>query len=82
MSHTRNAQNEDAEILSRFDTLDVDTEQVETMREVREAFREFIADTVLELAPGSRERSLALTALEEAKYWVNQSIARHGVRTD
>jgi hypothetical protein len=36
-----------------------------------------IATVLLELCPESRERSLALTKLEEAIFWANASIARN-----
>lgn len=35
-----------------------------------------LAYTVAELCPPSRERSLAMTKLEEAVFWANASIAR------
>jgi len=31
-----------------------------------------------QLAPESREKSLAITKLEEAVYWLNAAIARRG----
>lgn len=34
---------------------------------------------LIDLTKPSREQSLALTALEEAKYWANQALARHHV---
>lgn len=37
-----------------------------------------LAARVLELAPDSRERSLALVRLEEAVMWANAAIARDG----
>lgn len=36
-----------------------------------------MAETIVMLAPDSRERSLALTKLEEACFWANASIARN-----
>jgi hypothetical protein len=35
-----------------------------------------VAEDFDELLPGGREKSLALTKLEEAKFWANASIAR------
>jgi hypothetical protein len=35
-----------------------------------------LATAVLSLAPSSRERSLAVTSLEEAMFWANAAIAR------
>lgn len=35
-----------------------------------------LADLVVELCPESREQSLALTHIEEAKMWANAGIAR------
>jgi len=36
------------------------------------------AMTVCDLCPDSRERSLAITKIEEAVFWANGAIARHG----
>jgi hypothetical protein len=36
-----------------------------------------VAELVLELVPPSRERSLALTNLEQAGFWANAGIARN-----
>ena len=36
-----------------------------------------VALVVMQLCPGSRERSLALTKLEEAMFWANSAIARN-----
>jgi hypothetical protein len=37
-----------------------------------------LAEMIDELAPDSREKSLAITKLEEAIMWANASIARNG----
>ena len=37
----------------------------------------FLAESILEKAPESRERSLALTKLEESIMWANAGIARN-----
>ena len=37
-----------------------------------------LADMINELAPDSREKSLAITYLEQAVMWANASIARNG----
>lgn len=37
-----------------------------------------VAQDFDELLPDSREKSLALTKLEEAKFWSNAAIARQG----
>jgi len=36
-----------------------------------------LAQTVAELVPVGRERSLALTKLEEAKFWASAGVARN-----
>jgi hypothetical protein len=38
-----------------------------------------LARQIVELCPASRERSLALTQLEECVMWANAGIARHEV---
>ena len=45
--------------------------------ELRQEGRE-LADLILDTCPDSRERSIALTKLEEAIFWANASIAREG----
>lgn len=37
-----------------------------------------LAERICALTPGSREQSLAITALEEAVFWANAAIARRG----
>lgn len=36
-----------------------------------------LAHTINKLCPSSREKSLAITKLEESIFWANASIARH-----
>lgn len=50
--------------------------QLPRYEEIRDYARTF-ASTLLKDCPPSRERSLALTALEEAVMWANASIARN-----
>ncbi|MCL5884704.1 MAG: hypothetical protein M1377_05105 [Deltaproteobacteria bacterium] len=50
--------------------------QVPRYNEIRDFARTFAA-TLLEKCPPSRERSLALTKMEEAVMWANASIARN-----
>lgn len=45
---------------------------------IRSALLE-VAQRIAELCPESRERSLAMTKLEEAMMWANAAIARHQV---
>ena len=47
--------------------------------EIRELARN-VAHRLNELCPESREKSLAITHLEEAVFWANASIARTHVR--
>jgi len=51
-------------------------DQLPRYEEIRDFARTFAA-TLLEKCPPSRERSLALTALEESVMWANASIARN-----
>lgn len=48
-------------------------QQIETVRAALKA----AYDTVLETLPPSRERSLAITKLEEASMWANKGIVFH-----
>jgi hypothetical protein len=70
-------QNRDNEILHRFDTLKPTVDALRDMRDMRLDFQ-VIATVILAVSKPSREQSLALTALEEAKFWTNQAIALHG----
>lgn len=50
--------------------------QPERYQEIREEAKG-LADLLLQQCPPSRERSLAMTKLEEAVFWANASIARN-----
>lgn len=50
--------------------------QVERYQEIRDAARLF-AELINIYCPDSREKSLALTHLEEAVFWANAAIARN-----
>ena len=43
------------------------------------AFAHEFAKDIVDLAPECRERSLALTKVEEAVFWVNAAIARNEI---
>lgn len=49
--------------------------QPEKYADIRNEAKE-LAYTIDRLCPGSREKSLAMTKLEEAVFWANASIAR------
>ena len=51
-------------------------DQVPRYNEIRSQAEAFAAG-LMQMCPPSRERSLALTALEEAVMWANASIARN-----
>lgn len=65
-------------VLHRFDKFTPDADQIGAMDYVRSRFRN-IAATILEETKPGREQAAALTALEEAKYWTNQAIAKDGL---
>lgn len=48
-------------------------EQVERIETVRQALKQ-AHDTILATLPPSRERSLAITKLEEASMWANKGV--------
>lgn len=51
--------------------------QPEKYVEIRETAKKF-AELLNTLCPDSREKSLAVTHIEEAVFWANASIARNG----
>lgn len=51
-------------------------DQIERYARIREEAKQF-AFTIEKLCPPSRERSLALTNLEQAVMWANAAIARN-----
>lgn len=51
-------------------------DQVERYQQIRDAFRS-LAETIQQLTPPSRERSVALTNLETAMFWTNAGVARN-----
>ena len=52
--------------------------QVERYRQINDAAKDF-AKTILRNCPESREASLALTNIQEARMWANASIALEGL---
>ena len=51
-------------------------EQVTKIEKVREAAKAFY-ETVSEHCPGSREKSIAFTKIEEAVMWANKSVSHN-----
>jgi hypothetical protein len=72
----------DEEIISRFTYHAPTEEQQQKYAYLRNAAK-ILAVDINELVPESREKSLALTHLEEVVMWANAAIARHesGVMT-
>lgn len=65
------------DILNRFTYHPPKMGQGNIYEGIREAALGF-ADYINEVAPDSREKSLAITALEETVFWANAAVARHG----
>ncbi len=63
------------EIDRRFQWYDATEDQVERMRQARNAFA-VLGQTVNDLVADSREKSLTLTHLEEALMWTSLGIVR------
>lgn len=63
------------ELDRRFDHHPPDEHKVVVHQLIRSAFKD-IADLVSHECPDCREKSLALTKLEEAMFWSNAAIAR------
>jgi len=53
-----------------------DDDQVKRYKKLREFFRQ-MSHIINQLCPDSREKSLAITKLEESAFWANASIARN-----
>ncbi len=51
-------------------------EKLEGFQAIR-TYAKDLAETINELCPDSREKSLAITNLEEAMFWANAAIARY-----
>jgi hypothetical protein len=68
--------NEIEQILHNFKYHAPKDGQPEKYEEIRDTAREF-ALTINKLCPNSREKSLAMTKLEEAVMWANAAIARN-----
>jgi len=61
---------------NRFRYHNADPTQVQNMENIRKNFRA-LADLLNEMCPDSREKSLAITNLEQAQFWANASIVRN-----
>ena len=65
------------DLINRFTYHPPKGDQPQAYEEIRRTGRE-LAETVDRLAPDSREKSLALTNIEQAVMWANAAVARHG----
>ncbi|RLB40899.1 MAG: hypothetical protein DRH30_07910 [Deltaproteobacteria bacterium] len=63
-------------MVNRFSYHSPKDDQQDRYERIREAMRELALD-IASMCPPSRERSLAITKLEEASMWANASIARN-----
>lgn len=70
-------QNAKAQVLARFERRRLTVDTGKNLENSTSMFRAAAA-YVLEVTKPGREQSLALTALEEAKFWTNQSLALNG----
>jgi hypothetical protein len=68
------------EIEKRFTHHAPDAEKQVTHERCRQSYRD-LANAVAETLPDSREKSLAITALEESLMWANAAIARNDPKT-
>jgi hypothetical protein len=65
-----------AEINKRFDHHPPGERKTPIHTEVRAAFKE-LAEVLADSLPESREKSLAITALEESGFWAQAAVARN-----
>jgi hypothetical protein len=68
---------DDSDLQNRFTYHAPKPGQPEVYQEIRDNAHE-LARLINDHAPDSREKSLAITKLEEAVMWANASIARNG----
>lgn len=64
------------ELANRFTFHPARPHQADRYHEIRQSALS-LAERLAELAPDSREFSLAITHLEEVVFWANAAIARH-----
>lgn len=65
-----------SELINRFTYHAPQPGQSEMYERIRSEAHDF-ATTINDLAPESRDKSLAITKIEEAVFWANAAIARH-----
>lgn len=68
---------DEAEINRRFSHHVPDAARIAIQEQIRANFRN-LATGLTEVLPESREKSLMVTALEEAMFWANAAVARDG----
>lgn len=66
------------EIKNRFAFHPADTRERQEAHEAVRGQLRYAADYLNDLLPEGREKSLAVTKLEEAMFWANAAIARQG----
>lgn len=66
-----------ADLENRFAYHPANTEEKRTAHSTVRAELHRLADTLNELLPDTREKSLAITKLEEAMFWANAALARY-----
>ena len=67
---------EQSDLCNRFTYHPPRSGQAEKYSWLRERVR-VLAERINAMCPDSREKSIAITKLEEAVFWANASIARH-----
>lgn len=65
-----------AEVDKRFTHVPPNDERAVAHKNTRDEYRR-LAETLARTLPESREKSLAITALEESMFWANAAIARN-----
>jgi hypothetical protein len=65
------------EMIKRFSYHSSDDPEVQERYVILRALAKTMADRIDRLCPHSREKSIAITKLEEAVMWANASIARN-----
>jgi hypothetical protein len=70
-----------SELIKRFTYHEPTPEKIDTFRDIRQAGFNLV-EILNKVLPDSREKSLAITNIEQAVMWANASLARNKITKD